>query len=298
MKLRAARNEHTGAPVTVRAVHPSVAVADWYFAELDEVIGAMQADMWKHVLGAYGQIAPPEIAHDANPSLLIRAALRKWGAKWQKRFDKLSTDLSRKFARKSFTVTQTQLRAAFRDAGFTVKFQPTPGSAAAYQAVVAENVNLITSIPEQYIKDVESRVWNAVMHGGDLHELSVGLRKTYGITRERAALIARDQNAKAKAVIERARRQELGITRAVWIHSTGGKVPRATHVAMNGKPYDIAQGMYDSAEGRYVLPGELINCRCTSKAVIEAFETENATIRSATRRQSAARVAAARGRAR
>ena len=111
------------------------------------------------------------------------------------------------------------------------------------------------------------------MKGADMHALSVDLRKTYGITRDRAATISRDQNNKAKAVIERTRRQELGITHAVWQHSAGGKVPRRTHVAMSGKSYPLSQGMWDSAEDKYVFPGELINCRCTSRAVIPAFET-------------------------
>ena len=260
----------------MRAIHPSAAVHAWYFAELDKLVAEMHESVTRGVLGAYGKVEPPELAKDAaprNPSLLIKAALRKWGGLWVKRFDKLALELGQKFARRSFAITQTQLRAALKDAGFTVKFSPTPASAAAYQAVVAEQVNLISSIPEQYLKDVESKVWGSVMRGGDMHALSVDLRKSYGITRDRAALIARDQNAKAKAVIERTRRQELGITHAIWQHSAGGKVPRATHVAMSGKAYPLSQGMYDSAEKKYVLPGELINCRCTSRAVIPAFET-------------------------
>lgn len=274
-KLRADPPPNSRKPVTVRAIHASAAVHAWYFDELDKLITQMQAQVTRYVLAAYGQVEPAEIAQDAprNPSLLLRAALRKWGGLWVSKFDKLSLDLGKRFATKSFGITQTQMRAALKDAGFTVKFTPTPGSAAAYQAVVAEQVNLIKSIPQQYLKDVESKVWNSVMKGSDMHALSVDLRKTYGITRDRAAIIARDQNNKAKAIIERARRQELDITHAIWQHSAGGKVPRSTHVAMSGKAYLIAQGMYDSAEGKYVLPGELINCRCTSKAVITAFET-------------------------
>jgi len=239
-------------------------------------IDNMVESVTRGILAAYGQVEPPELARDAaprNPSLLLRSALRRWGGLWVSKFDKLSLDLSKKFASKSFGMTQTQMRAALKEAGFTVAFKPTPASAAAYQAVVAEQVNLIKSIPQQYLKDVESKVWQSVMKGADMHALSADLRRTYGVTRDRAALIARDQNNKAKAIIERTRRQELGITHAIWQHSAGGKVPRATHVAMSGKSYPLAQGMWDSDEGAYVLPGELINCRCTSKAIVPAFET-------------------------
>lgn len=301
-KLRADPPPNSRKPVTVRAVHPSEGVHAWYAAELDDVIAEMQADVARGVLVAYGQTEPREYAHDIttdaprNPSLLLRAALRKYGSRWVSKFDKLSLELGKKFASKSFAVTQTQLKAAFKDAGFTVKFQPTPASAAAYQAVVAEQVNLITSIPEQYLKDVETKVWQSVMKGSDLHALSVDLRKTYGITRERAALIARDQNAKAKAIIERTRRQELGITHAIWQHSAGGKVPRASHVAMSGKPYSISQGMWDPDEGEYVWPGSLINCRCTSRAVIPGFETTEAAASRSPQNTPLLRAAAARAR--
>lgn len=288
-------------PVTLRAIHPNEGVGVWYRNELDEAIAQMHEDVTRGVLSAYSEVAPAELAHDAapkNPSISIRNALARYGKKWTLRLDRLSLDLSKKFARKAFGATQTSMTAALKDAGFAVKFQPTPGSLAAYQAVAAEQVNLIKSIPAQYLKDVQTKVWQSVNKGGDLNTLSKSLHETYGVARDRAALIARDQNAKAKATIERTRRQEIGVTHAIWMHSAGGKVPRKTHVAMDSKPYLISQGMWDSDEGQYVLPGELVNCRCTSKAVIPAFDN----VAEATARAKASRptelLNAARARAR
>lgn len=309
--LRADPPPNSRKPVTVRPIHASAAVHDWYFAQLHYAVQGMQAEISRHVLAAYGSLEPQTMAADwasvaswpdslinfdapANPSILLRAALRKWGGLWVSRFDKLSLDLSQAFARKSFTLTQTQMRAALKEAGFTVKFAPTPGSRAAYQAVVAEQVNLIKSIPAQYLKDVESKVWGSVMKGGDMHALATDLRKTYGVTRDRAAFIARDQNNRAKAIIEKTRREELGITEAYWQHSAGGKVPRATHVAASGKRYRLSEGFYDSAVGKYVMPGELPNCRCTSRAIIPAF----AEFETGERERETPLLRAARGRAR
>lgn len=282
--LRADPPERSRKPVTVRAIHSNEGVRVWYMAQLEYFIQRMRHDIERAVLSVYGELAPPELAHDANPSILLRNALRKWGGLWVSRFDKLSLDLGSSFARKNFNVTQAAMKAAFREAGFTVKFTPTPASISAYHAVAAEQVNLIKSIPQQYLKDVQTNVWQSVMKGGDMHTLSTALQKTYGVTRERAAVISRDQNNRAKATIERARRQELGIVHAIWQHSAGGVTPRKTHVAMNGKAYIVDQGMWDSDAGQYVLPGELINCRCTSKAVIPAFDTvESAEARAAAR---------------
>lgn len=277
-------------PVLVRAIHPNAGIRAWYRAELDAAIEGMHRNVLAAILSAYSVSVPAEIAIDAdpkNPALFIRRAFDKLGRKWTSRFDALSLDLSRRFARKSQAVTQTQMKAAFKDAGFTVAFKPTPGSISAYQVVAAEQVNLIRSISAQYLKDVQSKVWASVMKGADLHTLSADLHETYGVTRNRAALIARDQNAKAKAIIEKARRQEIGVVKAVWMHSSGGKVPRATHIAMDGKLYDLAVGMWDKNEGKYILPGELINCRCTSRAVLPYVDEAELVARTRASRPSA-----------
>lgn len=214
------------------------------------------------------------LAMDAakSPTDTLRRALERWGASWSKRIDDMSLDLSRKFADKSFAATQTSMAAAFKASGFTVKFKPTVAAREAYKATIAENINLIKSIPAQYLKDVQTQTWSAVMRGSDLATLSKGLQKNYGVAHRRAALIARDQNAKAKATIENTRRMELGIKEAIWQHSTAGKEPRPTHVAMNGKTYQLAKGMYDSAVKKHVWPGTEINCRCTSRAVLPGFD--------------------------
>lgn len=212
-------------------------------------------------------------AKDSTPALL-RKALEKWGGLWTRRLDRLSLSLSRSFATRSKAATDAGVKASMKTAGFTVTFKPTAYVVQAYDAVVAENINLIKSIPAQYLKDVQSVVYEGVMRGGDLASVTDALKAKYAITYRRAAFIARDQNAKAKAAIEAARRKELGITHAVWMHSHAGKEPRPTHVAMDGKLYPVDKGLYDSDPRvkEFILPGQLINCRCVSKAVIEGFE--------------------------
>jgi SPP1 gp7 family putative phage head morphogenesis protein len=109
----------------------------------------------------------------------------------------------------------------------------------------------------------------SVQNGRDLGTLSKGLQKQFGVSKRRAALIARDQNNKATAVIARTRQQSLGITQAKWRHSHAGKTPRPSHVHADGEVYDIAKGMY--LDGEWVWPGTAINCRCTSQPIIQGF---------------------------
>jgi Uncharacterized protein, homolog of phage Mu protein gp30 len=217
--------------------------------------------------------ALPSLAMDApSPTKALQAALAKWGQQTIKRFDLASQKIADDFAARNRNATQAAMLAQLKKAGFTVKFEPTHKSIEAFRVVAAENVSLIKSIPRKYHGEVEQKVWNAVRNGSDLSKLSTELRKAHRITVNRAALIARDQNAKAKAVIERVRQQELGINKGIWMHSNAGKEPRPTHVQMDNRPYDLARGMWDKDEGEWVHPGQLINCRCTMRPVIAGFE--------------------------
>ena len=102
--------------------------------------------------------------------------------------------------------------------------------------------------------------------GRDLSTMVKELKQLYPAASHRAELIARDQSNKANAVVNRARQMELGITEAIWMHSHAGKNPRPDHVAANGKRYNIAEGCKIS--GEFIQPGEEINCRCTSRAIL------------------------------
>jgi uncharacterized protein with gpF-like domain len=212
-----------------------------------------------------------QLAHDAGVAS-IKQRLKMWGDRWARKFDALAPKIAKQFATKNFAAAETSFKAALRDAGFTVQFKPTRASMDAYRSVIAENVGLIRSIPQQYLTNVQSLVWQSVQRGSDMSALSVKLRQQYGVTVRRAALISRDQNAKAKATIENTRRQQLGIRQAIWQHSHGGKEPRPAHVEMNNKIFDLAKGMWDPDEKEFVLPGQLINCRCTSRAIIPGIE--------------------------
>ena len=110
-------------------------------------------------------------------------------------------------------------------------------------------------------------MWEAVEGGFDLATLTDNLDHAYHIGRNRCKLIARDQSNKVHAAMEQARRQELGIKKAIWMHSAAAKEPRLSHVKANNKEFDVSKGMY--LDGKWILPGQEINCGCTSKGIIE-----------------------------
>jgi len=261
----------------LKPIWPSAAIQAWYYQQLDDLLRAAAQDLSTDLSRAWVE-APPEIgmAQDATPVTNLNRALNAWGRKWTARFDKMSRTIAANFAARNAQATEYSMMQELKRAGFTVQFRPTLKSMEAYRAVAAENVGLIKSIGQKYHTDVREKVWSAVRVGGDLSTLSQDLRKTYGVSVRRAALIARDQSAKAKAVIEGTRRLEIGITKAVWVHSSAGKEPRPEHVrwSRDHKVYDIAKGMYSAVDGQYVWPGTPINCRCSSMPLIPGIQPE------------------------
>lgn len=254
--------------IVLKDITDSAVISSWYRRELQTLVREMAGSMLYHVRAAFNRGDSP-LAMDESLTVALRRVLAKWGRRWRRKIEALAKGLAEEFAIRSRRDYDERLMKALRDAGMTVKFQPTAAMKEGYRAVLEENVSLIKSIPQQFLKDVESSVWVGVMRGGDMEYISQALQKNYGVSYRRAALIARDQEAKARAVIERARRLELGVTQAIWRHSHAGVHPRRSHVAMDGKTYDIAKGMWDPEVGRYILPGELVGCRCTSRAIIE-----------------------------
>lgn len=255
------------------AVHPNAGVEAWYRRELERLIVEMYRDLYARVKLTWEGEPEAVFAHDAKPPKidLLKRAMSKWGGLWVKRIENLSERLAEEFANKNRNVTDAAVRRSFANAGLTIKFRPTPAMIEGYKAVVAENVSLIKSIPAEALKKAEGEIYRAVTKGSDLATLTEKLRDGYNVTYNRAALISADQNNKAKAVFEAARRQDVGVTRAVWMHSHGGAEPRPTHVKLDGTEYEISKGAWDSHEQRWIQPGELIRCRCVSRAVMPFF---------------------------
>lgn len=250
--------------IILKPIQPNLGVEAAYRKSLKKLLCEMRAD----VQGVLGRHYPQGLAQDGLFDGL-QAALAALIRHWLARLDKLAPQMAEHFAKQSTQHTERAFQAALRDAGFTVRFRISERQQAAFEAVLGGNVSLIRSIGQQYLGRVEESVWRSVNAGYNMAQLARELRKDYGISERRAAFIARDQTNKAKAAIEKARRQELGITEAVWLHSHAGKEPRPSHVAANGKRFNVAKGMY--LDGKWVQPGTEPNCRCTSRAVIKGF---------------------------
>lgn len=253
--------------IVLPAVRPSAAIEAAYQRRIDQLIREMHNDVSASLRLDWRRNPPATVAQDASLVEDIVSTMGMLSRKWLARFDILAPSLATYFAQAVHDRSDRQLHNILKRGGFTVSFQMTEGQRSILSAIVAENVSLIRSIPQQYLTDVEGMVMRSVVAGGDLGTLTRELQARYGITRRRAALISRSQNNMATSQLQANRQSELGL-RALWRHSSGGREPRPTHVANSGKEYDPAKGWYDPDVKKNIWPGTLINCRCVSQSVV------------------------------
>ena len=142
------------------------------------------------------------------------------------------------------------------------------------KALITENVNLITSIPEKYLSEVSGAVMRSITSGEGIKDLIPAINKYSGMTYRRVKNIALDQTRKAYNTINKEKMQSLGVTKFEWLHSAGGQKPRASHIKISGtvfsfenlKKEQAALGVPEQDRG---IPGYPPNCRCVMGAVID-----------------------------
>ena len=258
----------TGKPIPLRPMRANARLEAIYRKKLLKLVDDMN-DSILYWLSVSYKTFDAEIAQDANPIKALQKTVKELALRWLKNFKIGADKLADWHTNAVLNMTDAQLKDTLKDAGFTVKMQITPSMQAAYDAVIAEQVGLITNISVQQSAQIETLVMQSVQAGRDLKTLTDELESRFGITRRRAKLIARDQNNKATQTLTRQRQKDLGITQAIWKHSHAGKVPRPSHVKANGKVYDLDKGMY--LDGKWTFPSFEINCRCFSVPQISGW---------------------------
>lgn len=263
-------------PIILKPVRASAAIEAKYRARLKAMIEEMQASLLYWIKAQWNQNPPAILAADAakpNAGKSLVKRMGELGDRWQRNFDRAAPKLAEYFATAMVDRSDEALRKILRDGGFSVKFQMTPAANDMLNATIGEQVGLIKSIAAEHLQSVEGIILRSVSAGGDLAPAVAEIEARYGVTYRRASLIARDQNQKATANITKIRQVELGITEAIWVHSGGGREPRPTHLKA-GKDkvrFDVQEGWLDPAINQRIWPGQLINCRCVSKAVVPGF---------------------------
>lgn len=122
------------------------------------------------------------------------------------------------------------------------------------------NAEMIESIPEQYLANVQATVLRNMQQGLRYEELAKNLQQEYNLTANRAKLIARDQTGKLNLAITESQAKDIGSDEFIFSTSHDERV-RSSHRAADGEPCKIGDSIYNL---RYD-----IQCRCVLLIVIK-----------------------------
>lgn len=165
-------------------------------------------------------------------------------------------------------------------ADFQVKFDLTPRLKRTIQQQLRDNIDLISTkrikdgpaIPRKSFARLRDMARESIERGRDLAGFTKDLTESFGITRRRASLIARDQNNKMTALFQRTRQLDCGITKAMWVHTAASLKPREEHEEFDRMTYSVEEGHdFDDGFGP-VVPGIAVNCGCLSMPIIPGYE--------------------------
>lgn len=271
-----------------KPVYAPFAMQMQYRKELYALIEGMDKD-FRTILKIYRNKQKQIAMDETGISTDIQDKINKLGYKWQKKFNSYAEQMAKKRVEKTLKQADTQLitvlAAYFTAQGLTDIFKTKSQELNQVMKVnVAENISLIESIPEQYVKRVQTMVTNAMNSAGGWVDLRGQIIKTKDITLRRAKMIARDQTNKVFNAVTLRRFEQLGITKVKWKHSHADKDPRAYHIrqwdehsgiddghpnGLDGFIFDLNNPpIIDEKTGQRGFPGTLINCSCMMIPII------------------------------
>ena len=258
---------------TIRAIKVNPSIRASYRRAVTQMIDGMAADVEAALLAEYDSLEW-RLAQDSagpwkSPAQRMEETLFDVMERWIRYFTREAPIIATKYIKRFWRRIRSNRRQALKDAGITIKINPSRLTDERFQAVVAYNVDLIRTIPAQYAERAKASIYKSLVSGKfDRRAMADELRDAYGMTEKRAVMIVRDQSAKAVQALAECTDRDLGITEGVWVHVPGRFTSRPTHVDMDGKPFKLSEGMYDPEVREKVKPGELINCACIYRPVL------------------------------
>jgi len=160
-------------------------------------------------------------------------------------------------------------------------FKAEPWLSDQIASFAAENAQLIRSLPEDALKQIEGMAQRGVRTGQSSRQISAEIRGKFGATKARADLIARDQVSKLNGNLTEIRQRQAGITTYKWRTGRDERV-RDSHEVLEGMlcrwddptVYSDDNGQTwkkRSSIGGYIgHPGSDYRCRCSAESDVES----------------------------
>ncbi len=145
--------------------------------------------------------------------------------------------------------------------------EETEGLTSTINAYQLETTQWIQKLRDDTLQEWTAATLRSMSNGDGLDDI---LSQFDGMREKRknhAKMVARTQITSFNSLASKARAQNLGITKAIWVTSHDERV-RESHRARNGKEFDVSEGLYSSTDGKTLLPGTDYQCRCDYRFII------------------------------
>jgi SPP1 gp7 family putative phage head morphogenesis protein len=136
----------------------------------------------------------------------------------------------------------------------------------------------IKNFTEAEIKKLREEIEKSVLAGERYDSMVSKIKKSYGVSENKAKFLARQESRLAKTKFEEARYGEVGVREYKW-HAVNGSSKHPTRpchkkladLSAKGKTFRWDQPPNTAEPGeapRYNNPGQDFNCRCTARPVV------------------------------
>lgn len=255
------------------ALHNPVGVEARYAKELQAIARQMTKETKAEVVKLFRSPDAKEFfAMDASLALQARQMLNLLTSRFERLYNIHADRLARRMLGEVGAQSKANLQKSFNKMSAEVMLKVadmTPGLRDMFEASISENVDLIKSIPAQYLDRVKGAVNRSITGTGGIGPLQEEIQKYGGMTERRSRNIALDQTRRAYQTVSIERSKAAGVKKGIWIHTGGTKEPRKLHKEYNGKEFSLTEGAPIGDNGENVIPGECIACRCTWTPIVD-----------------------------
>mgnify|MGYP000999969619 CR=1 FL=1 len=260
----------------LRPVKPSHKVELWYKTQLLAIVAQLRRVAREELLPELKRLEPlyarttDGLVRDEQ---VPRRSLETTFSRMAQRFGGIGQTaqrLSDLAVERNAEAVDERLKAAIK-ASLSIDISPVLNQSGpildAMKAATKANIELITSIPDQFFEKLGDAVGKNMEAGMRFEDLAKEIERIGDVTESRAKLIARDQTSKMNGAFNQARQTSLGIERYIW-KTSGDERVRDDHAKNDGDTF-----RWDKAPltGH---PGEDINCRCVAIPVFDLEDDE------------------------
>lgn len=247
---------------TARGVKPSHKNELWYKVQLMTIVNLLRKSARKELIPALTAAAEKQLISDSmtgdaafNPGPIIGRMARSFGG-----IEVTARRLAALAIRRNVEEVDDRLAASIQQSvGIDISFAFTEGPLAdVIKDATAANVDLITSIPEQYFDKLQDAIEKNFVAGVRPESLAQAIEHIGDVTESRAKLIARDQTSKMNSAFNQARQTSVGIDQYEW-QTAGDERVRETHADNEGQIFS-----WDDPPEETGHPGTDVNCRCVA----------------------------------